>query len=226
MKTDRLKRARQIAAKHRQQTGRQNFRAETKGGRGSLYLYDTIGGSWWDEGITAKMVTSALDEMSDAEGVDIYVNSPGGDIFEAKAIFAALRRFQGERVVYVDGIAASAASYIAMAGDRIITAPGATWMIHEVWAIGVGNAADHLAMAELLEKENGTFAEAYAKRTGQTVDDVLAWMNAETWMTATEAKERGFTDEIAEADVVEDDDNEDLVAALGRATENLRASAA
>lgn len=216
--------ARQFAARHREATGRQAFHAEVVGERGALYLYDLIGQDWWTgEGITGKSVQLAIDGMKGAKALDVYVNSPGGDIFEAKAIYAQLRRFNGERVVYVDGIAASAASFIAMAGDRIVTAPAATWMIHEVWARGGGTAADHLALAEVLDMENRTFAETYAKRTGQKIEDVLAWMAKETWMNAAEAKERGFTDEIAEAG---DAASEDLAAALMKATSTLRGIAA
>lgn len=193
-------RARQMAARHRQATGLRSFEARTAGTRGALYVYDVIGEDLWTGGgVTAKAVQEALDGMKSATGLDIYVNSPGGDIFEAKAIHSLIRRFSGEKVVHIDGIAASAATFIAMAGDRIVTAPAATWMIHEVWARTSGRASDFRAMAETLEMENRTFAETYASRSGSSVEDVLAWMAAETWMSATQAKERGFTDEISEA---------------------------
>lgn len=219
-----LKMARQYAARHRQATGRSGFSAETSGDRGQLYIYESIGVDWWNGGgVTGKSVVQALDEMkaAGAKAVDIYINSPGGDIFEAKAIYAALRRFDGERKVHVDGIAASAASFVAMAGDTIVTQPAATWMIHEVRASAWGaTAAEARKLAEVLDLENNTFAETYAKRTGQTVKDVLGWMSAEAWMNAAQAKERGFTDEIAEED---SDEGEDLAAALRDATSTLRA---
>ena len=193
--------ARQISARHREVTGRPAFQAVSTGDRGALYIYEQIGQDWWSgDGVTAKQVAEALDQFKTGgvKALDIFINSPGGDIFEAKAIHSLIRRFEGERVVHVDGIAASAATLVAMAGDRIITAPAATWMIHEVWAVAVGTAADMLAMAGVLEMENRTFAETYAKRTGQKVEDVAAWMAAETWMNAEQAKERGFTDDIAD----------------------------
>jgi ATP-dependent Clp protease protease subunit len=218
-----LPRARQIAARHRQATGQQPFRAEMVGGRGSLYVYDVIGEDWWTGGgVTAKSVQQALDGMKGATALDIYINSPGGDIYEAKAIFSQLQRFTGEKVVHVDGIAASAATYIAMVGDRIITARDATWMIHEVWTLAMGNAAALRETADLLDKENGTYAERYATRTKQSVEDVRAWMAAETWMNATEAKARGFTDEISEATA--SDESAD-VAALLNLSATLRARA-
>jgi len=200
-----LPRARMLAARHRETSGKPSFHAEASGTRASLYIYDVIGEDWWTGGgVTAKSVQQAIDGMKGATALDVYINSPGGDIFEGKAIYAQIRRFSGEKVVHVDGIAASAASFIAMAGDRIITAPAATWMIHEVWAGAVGRASDMRAMADVLDMENGTFAETYATRTGQSVEDVRALMAAETWMSASDAMARGFTDEISEAETSED----------------------
>lgn len=198
--------AKQLAAQHRATSGRPAFHAEAMGGRGILYLYDVIGEDWWTGGgIKSKHVAEALDayKSNGVKALDIFINSPGGDIFEAKAIHTLFRRFEGERVVYVDGIAASAASFIAMAGDRIVTAPSATWMIHNVWAVAVGGAEDMLSMASVLEMEDRTFAETYAARTKAKLEDVAAWMKAETWMNAAQAKERGFTDEIADGSVYE-----------------------
>lgn len=219
-------RARQLAARFRQETGRAPFRAEVSGGRASLYIYDTIGEDWWTGGgVTAKSVQAALEGMKGASALDIYINSPGGDIYEAKAILAQLERFKAggrEVIVHVDGIAASAATYIAMVGDRIVTARDATWMIHNVWTIAMGNADSMRETADLLDKEDGIFAERYAERTGQIVEDVRAWMAAETWMTAVEAKARGFTDEISEADASGDSAD---VAALLNLSATLRACA-
>jgi ATP-dependent Clp protease, protease subunit len=213
-------RARHTAARHSQKTGRHSFCAEVVSGRGRLYIYESIGEDWWTGGgVTAKSVQQALDAMKGATALDIYINSPGGDIYEAKAILAQLQRFSGEKVVHVDGIAASAATYVAMAGDRIITARDATWMIHEVWTIAMGNAGALRETADLLDKENGVYAERYASRTKQSVDDVRAWMAAETWMTAAEAKARGFTDEISEG---ETSDNGADVAALMQLNATLR----
>jgi ATP-dependent Clp protease protease subunit len=220
-----LQMARQLAARHQQVTGRFHFSAEASGDRGQLYIYESIGDDLWTGGgVTGKKVVEALDQMkaTGTKALDIYINSPGGDIFEAKAIYAALRRFDGERVVHVDGIAASAASFIAMAGDTIVTQPAGTWMIHEVRALAFGRAADLRATADVLDLENKTFAETYAKRTGQSLQDVLSWMGAETWMNAAQAKERGFTDHIAQES---NDGGEALAAALRDATHTLSALA-
>ena len=223
-----LERARALAQGYRAQLGARPLFA-VDAARGSLYLYEQIGENWWSgKGTTAKMVADALAELKakNIRSLDIFVNSPGGNIFEAKAIYAELRRFDGERKVHVDGIAASAASFIAMAGDTIVTAPAATWMIHDVWAYGAGNAAEMRKLADILELESAAFADVYAKRSKSKLDDVKAWMAAEEWMSAATALERGFTDEISEADADTDDDDEsseDLEAALRNAAQTLSA---
>lgn len=164
----------------------------------SLYIYQVIGTDWWTgEGVTAQAVADLLDGLKGVKTLNIFINSEGGDVFEAKAIYTNLKRFAGEKVVHIDGLAASAATFIAMAGDKIITAPEASWMIHEAWGGAMGEAADLRAYADLLDMQNADLASIYAKRTGGTVDDMRALMAATTWMTAADAKARGFTDEIS-----------------------------
>lgn len=206
-----MNKARQLAARHRTALGLKPFVAKSATDVGDLYVYSSIGESWWDDsGVTAKKVKDALVELKGVKTLNIYINSEGGDIFEAKAIYSLLERFDAEKVVHVDGLAASAATFIAMVGSKIITASHATWMIHEVRSLAFGRAEEMRAMADLLDLENRTFAETYAKRTKNTVDDVLAWMNAETWMNASDSKERGFTDEVR--DPYEEEDDEKVAA--------------
>lgn len=233
-----LIRSKRIAAKHAAAVGaRPLFTADAAGNRGELFIYEDIGGfDWWtgQEGLTAKRVADALAAMKGATTLDIFINSGGGDIWEAKAIYEQLLRFGGERIVHIDGIAASAASFIAMVGTKIITGSTATWMIHEVQTIAMGRAADLRATADVLDLENKTFAETYAARTKRPVDEILGWMAAETWMNAAEAKDRGFTDEISAASApvpapapqTGSLDELELAAALMNATSTLRARAA
>lgn len=225
MKPIGLQKAIQLAARHREATKRPAFEAKKAGERGELYIYDSIGADFWSGGgVTAQSVQKALADLKGVTGLDIYVNSPGGDIFEGKAIHSQIRRFAvAERVVHVDGIAASAATFIAMAGDRIITAPSATWMVHEVSGGAWGRAEDMRAMADLLEQENRVYAETYAERTGKPVEECLALMNDETWMTAAEALEHGFTDEVA--DPGEDAETEDEEKAAAATAPLLRLAA-
>jgi ATP-dependent Clp protease protease subunit len=181
-----------------------NAKADT----GELYVYQQIGADWWTgEGVTAESVQKALEGMKGVKTLNIYINSEGGSVFEAKAIYAQLQRFPAEKVVHIDGIAASAATFIAMVGDRIITSEVATWMIHEAWGGAMGNAADLRGYADLLDMINDDIANLYAKQTGKNTEECLALMSAETWMNASQALELGFTDEIA-AEV----DNEDAAA--------------
>lgn len=203
-----LRRAQEIAAQYRQKLTAKagpRPRSEKAGDRGALYIYEPIGAGWFGEGLTAKRVADELDALKGAKALDVFINSEGGDVFEAKAIFALLRRFEGEKTVHVDGLAASAATFIAMAGDRIITAPAATWMIHEAATLAYGWAADLRAVADVLDLENRSIAETYAKRTGHTSDECLAWMGEEKWMNAREALDLKFTDAIEGEDAGEED---------------------
>jgi ATP-dependent Clp endopeptidase proteolytic subunit ClpP len=168
-----------------------------------LYLCDVIGSDFFGGGISAQEVTDALQQFQ-AQGVKelfIYMNSPGGDVFEATAIYNALDRFrgsvQGKITVQNDALAASAASYVAMVGDDIITAPNAMWMIHNPWGLAIGDSTDMRATADVLDKVGSTLLGVYAERSGMDPKDVQALMDAETWMTADEALEYGFTDQVA-----------------------------
>jgi ATP-dependent Clp protease protease subunit len=169
---------------------------------GELYIYEPIGWDCWtDSGITGNSVKEALDAMEGVKLLNIFINCEGGDVFEAKAIYSQLKRFQAEKIVHIDGIAASAATFIAMAGDRIKTSPVATWMVHQAWTGAAGRAVDLRACADLLDLENNTIAETYARRTKKTPAEMLDLMSAPpdgTWMNAAKALELGFTDEIVE----------------------------
>lgn len=165
---------------------------------GDLYIYDIIGEDWWaDGGVTAAGVKKALADMGDVKTLNIYINSPGGDVFEAKAIFTQLQRSKAHKVVHIDGVAASAATFIAMAGDKIVTAEHANWMIHEASAMAFGRAEDMRAKADVLDIQNKDMAERYAARTKRPVDEIARMMADETWMSAAQALEYGFTDEVA-----------------------------
>ncbi|CAM2154435.1 ATP-dependent Clp protease, protease subunit [Paraburkholderia tropica] len=156
-------------------------------------IYDEIG--FW--GVTAKDFISQLDEAAaSAAAVIVAVNSPGGDVFDAFAIYNALRRYAGKVTSRVDGVAASAASLVVMAGDTVIMPENAMLMIHNPWTIAGGTSDDLRNTADTMDKVRDGIVAAYANRSGQTPDDVQQMMNAETWLTAAEAKAIGFADEI------------------------------
>lgn len=184
-----------------------NIKAATAdSGDATMYLYDVIDSYW---GISAKSVADALAGINPAATLHVRVNSPGGDVFEARAIKTLLEERPGNTVVHVDGLAASAATTIAMAGDEIVMADGSYFMIHNAWSIALGNKADMTAMAALLEKMDGTIAADYAARTGKGVEEIAALMDAETWMTASEALAAGFVNRIAGAAESEPDGDEE-----------------
>jgi ATP-dependent Clp protease protease subunit len=172
------------------------FRAEGN----TIYLYDVIvsteaDASWWG-GVSAEAFVPMLKAMTG--DVDIRVNSPGGDVFGAKAMAQAIREYPGNVTVHVDGYAASAATFVTSAADKTLMAPGSLMMIHEAWTIAMGNAGDFTATANLLSKIDGTIAETYAAAAtarGVEPPDFGALMAAETWFTPAEAIAAGLADE-------------------------------
>jgi HK97 family phage prohead protease len=176
-----------------QTSAQRGFRAALRqDGVYELLVYDDIGQNWWGEGITAKGFKQELDQAGMYTSIALRINSPGGDAFEGVAILNMLKA-QGKPIfVYIDGLAASAASIIAMAGDAISMGSGAVMMIHNAWGGTVGNAADHQKQVNALNAIDGAIAQTYADRTGQKLEDVRAMMDAETWMGADDCIERGF----------------------------------
>lgn len=163
-----------------------------------IYIYDDIGPGWLGM-IDGDSVVRALSQLpANHKRVVVRINSPGGDVFEGFSIYNALARHPAEVIVEVDALAASAASVIAMAADEIRMAANAMMMIHRSWTIALGNALDLGHVAEVLGQIDGIMVDTYTARTGQSKDDVQAWVDAETWMTAAVAVERGFADAVGQ----------------------------
>lgn len=154
-------------------------------------IFDFIGSG----GVSASDMVAALGGLK-GRNLQVRVNSPGGDVFDGIAIFNALRKHDGTVNVTVDGLAASAASLITMAGETVTMSKGAMLMIHDAWALTIGNADDHHAMGDTLNKVSGELAGIYSERTGSSSRAVRRMMQAETWMTAQEAKDQGFADAV------------------------------
>lgn len=169
-----------------------NFFAKASGKRGEIFVYDAIGKSYFDDGVSAKSFAESLKSLGNVQALDLYINSPGGSVFEGVAIYNQLKRFQAQKVVHVDGIAASIASIIAMAGDEINIAANGTMMIHNPWGMAIGGATEMRKQADALDQLRSTLLDTYVARTGSSAKDVGEWMDAETWMTADEAVKRGF----------------------------------
>lgn len=168
-----------------------------------VFLYDHIVSSeleaeWWG-GIAPGPFVKAIRDL-DVDTIHLRINSPGGSVFAARAMEQALREHGAKVIVHIDGIAASAATFIAMAGEEVIMAKGAMFMIHKAWTGMWGNANDLRKEADLLDKIDGTLAETYAAKTGKELAQIADWMAEETWFTADEALENGFATSIAASD--------------------------
>ncbi|WP_050463271.1 head maturation protease, ClpP-related [Herbaspirillum autotrophicum] len=168
----------------------------------SISIYDRIGTTWDGEGVTAKRISAALRSIGRNVDVQVNINSPGGDFFEGVAIYNLLREHQGRVTVRVIGLAASAASVIAMAGDDILMGVGADLMIHNAWGMAAGNRHDFLAVAEVLAPFDAAMAEVYSARSGIAAKDIAAMMDGETWIGAEQAVRDGFATGMIAADVV------------------------
>lgn len=168
------------------------FFAKTNGKRGELYIYESIGEGWFG-GITAKAFNDSLKELGSVAALDIYINSPGGSVFDGIAIYNQIMRHSAkEKVVHIDGIAASIASVIAMAGTDIRIADNGMLMVHQPWGMATGTADDMRKQAEALDKIRDVLIDTYVARTKSSRSDIVSWVDAETWMTADEAMSRGF----------------------------------
>ena len=157
----------------------------------SISIYDSIGENCEGTGITSKRISAALRSIG-AKDVVVNINSPGGDFFEGMAIYNLLREHQGKVTVRVLGVAASVASVIAMAGDEILIGDGAFFMIHNAWAVAVGNRHDMMDSAKLLEPFDAAMAALYAHQTGMSTTEAAAMMDQETWIGAQQAVDDGF----------------------------------
>jgi ATP-dependent Clp endopeptidase proteolytic subunit ClpP len=161
-------------------------------------IYDEIGGGggWFsDPGVTAVDFVATLAQITG--DLEIHINSPGGDVFEGLAIYNAIAQRPGNVVTIVDGLAASAASFIAMAGTQRIICPGAMMMIHDASGLCMGNAADMRELADLLDKVSENIAAIYQAHSPQSGIDWRAAMEAETWYTADEAVAAGLAHKLA-----------------------------
>jgi ATP-dependent Clp endopeptidase proteolytic subunit ClpP len=157
-----------------------------------ILLYDEIGG-WF--GVMASDFAKDLQDVNTSE-IHLRINSPGGDVFDGIAIMNALKRHKAKVTTFVDGIAASAASFIAMAGDEIVMSRNAEMMIHDAWGLAVGNAADMRDLADRLDASSENIASIYADRAGGTTKQWRSAMEAETWYSDKEAVAAGLADRV------------------------------
>lgn len=172
---------------------RGEYRIENKANEATIYLYDEI--SFW--GVSAEQFIKDLNAL-DASTIHLRINSPGGAVFDGTAIYNAIKQHKAHVVTHIDGLAASIASIIALAGDEVMIAENAYMMIHEAWGIVIGYAEDMRKEADLLDKLTGTIANTYMAKTGKELDEIKEMMKAETWLTGQEALDAGFVDAVEE----------------------------
>lgn len=172
------------------------YACKAKAARGEIYLYSDIGKSFWSEGVSAKQFADDVKALGSVTAIDVYINSYGGSVFDGLAMHTTLKRHSARIDVHVDGIAASIASVIAMAGDTITMAANGWMMIHDAWGGVIGTAADMRKTADELDQITGSLLDTYTNRTGADREMIRDLMAAETWLSADQAKNLGFVDVI------------------------------
>jgi len=158
-----------------------------------IWLYDEIG--LW--GIGAKEFIAELNAIKSPK-IDMHINSPGGEVFDGAAIYNAIKRHSASVTSYIDGLAASIASVIALAGQQVIMAENALYMMHNPSGLVIGEAKDMRQTADILDKIRDTMVGAYASKSGKPEGEIKTLLDAETWFDANEAKEAGFIDVVGE----------------------------
>ncbi|HEK9101971.1 TPA: Clp protease ClpP [Bacillus pseudomycoides] len=180
------------------------FKAETKDDTSTITIYGSIGESWWGESTSSKDIENALNNVK-SDTVTIRLNSGGGDVFDGIAIYNQLKNHSAKVIVHVDGLAASAASLIAMAADELIMNTGSMLMIHEASTFAWGTKADIQKTLNALEGIDKSIADIYMTRFEGERSEIETMIENETWFTASEAVEVGLADKVNET---KEDDEE------------------
>jgi ATP-dependent protease ClpP protease subunit len=172
------------------------IRLNKKDDNAEVFIYGDIGG--WFDGVDAKTFAKELAEM-DVKQLDVRINSGGGYVFDGIAIYNAIARHPAHTTMHIEGIAASIASVIPMAGDEIKIYEGTRMMIHKPWSFAMGDADDMRKEGDILDALQSDILDLYEARTGKERKDLTEWMDAETWFGAKEAVDKGFADEMVPA---------------------------
>ncbi|UXR83221.1 head maturation protease, ClpP-related [Staphylococcus sp. IVB6214] len=172
--------------------------------KAEIYIYgDIVSSKWDDSDVSATDFKKALDDFGDVSEIDVHINSSGGNVFAGHAIYNMLKMHKAKVNIYVDALAASIASVIAMSGDTIFMHKNSLLMIHNSWIMTMGNAKQLRETADLLDKTDKASNTSYLSKAKKLSEEELQQMlEAETWLTADEALEKGFVDEILEANEI------------------------
>lgn len=169
---------------------------------GELFIFGDIANeTWWGDEVTPKQFVEDLQALGDIGTLKVFINSPGGDAFAGQTIHSILRRHPAKVHVHIDGLAASAASIIAVAGDTVTMPTNSMMMIHDAWTIAMGDANEFRKVVEMLDKVKEAIVAAYQHKTDLSAEEISDLMTAVTWMTAEDAVSMGFADEVEELEV-------------------------
>lgn len=199
------------------------LRAAKEDDPGTIGLYGTIGEDWNGDGWTAKRISGVLRSVG-ARDLVVNINSPGGDVFEGLAIYNLLRDHPGKVVVNIVGLAASAASFVAMAADEVRIAKAASMMIHNTQSIAIGDRHVMRDAADWMAQFDELLADIYADRSGQDAKKIGKMLDAETWLLGQSAIDAGLADSLMPADAVREDDAAQVTNGVRQIEERLRAS--
>src|SRR5690606_7927819 len=189
----------------------------------TISILDVIGeDAWAGGGVTSKRIAAALRSIGDGQ-VHVDINSPGGDFFEGVAIYNALRAHPKKVTVRILGLAASAASVIAMAGDEIQIGKAGFLMVHNAWVVAIGNRHDLAEAAKTMEPFDDAMATVYADRAGVKKSKAAEWMDNETWFNGEQAVSEGLADSFLPADQVAEDSARAEAAKSSNATRRVEA---
>lgn len=175
-----------------------SYRINASGKKAEIFIYDFIGKDFFGDGVSGKRIVDDIKSFGKVDVINVHLNSPGGDVFEGVTIYNVLKNHPARIEVDIDGLAASIASIVAMAGDTVRMAKNAMFMIHDPSSIAFGTAEEMRKKADLLDQVKDNLVKTYVDRTGLGVDKVAAMMAAETWMQSSEAVQDGFVDEVTE----------------------------
>ena len=171
------------------------YDVKAKDDSAEVHIYDVIGEDWMG-GISAKQFVDDINSLN-VKQLNVHINSPGGDVFDGTAMYNALVNHKAQVTTFIDGAAISMASVVAMAGDHIVMAENAMFMIHNPWTLAMGDANEFRKTADVLDKTKLNLLAAYTKQSDAGQDTISKMMDAETWMTGPEALENGFVDEVS-----------------------------
>lgn len=169
-------------------------------GKAEIFIYSDIGYDWWEGKSTAQLFAEELKNLGDVSSIDLHINSNGGDVFDGQAIHTLIKNHKGFVTAYIDGLAASIATVIAMGADKVIMPKNAMMMIHNAWTGLYGNANDLRKMADDLDHINDTIVHTYLAKVKDKTDEatIRDLMNKESWLNAEECLSLGLCDEVSE----------------------------